>query len=83
MCVHYWMIDNANKGICKKCGAVHDYRPELDKLFGVTKGLSSRAKLHLSIDLCTNAGYAVQGSYRGQTYKISDYNFTVDNTDTL
>ena len=83
-CQHYWKIDSKNKGICKKCGEVKDYQPGLDKLFGICKGYSSRAELRLDLPLCNVGGYAVQGSYRsGVPYRISDYCFTVDNTDTI
>ena len=25
-CVHHWLIDLCNKGVCKKCGATRDFR---------------------------------------------------------
>ncbi len=25
MCVHYWILDTSNKGICKKCGKSKDF----------------------------------------------------------
>ena len=25
MCVHYWVIDSLNNGICKRCGGVKDF----------------------------------------------------------
>ena len=27
MCVHYWIIDRYNKGICKRCGGEKDFSP--------------------------------------------------------
>jgi len=25
MCVHHWMIDSCDKGVCKKCGKIKDF----------------------------------------------------------
>jgi len=25
-CIHYWHIDSEDKGTCKKCGAIRDFR---------------------------------------------------------
>ena len=32
MCVHYWVIDYSNKGICNLCGQEKDFSPSPEKL---------------------------------------------------
>ncbi len=32
MCVHYWIIDSHNKGICRKCDKEKDFSPYPIKL---------------------------------------------------
>jgi len=31
-CVHWWLIDAQNKGVCKKCGAHRDFQALLLKV---------------------------------------------------
>ena len=38
MCIHYWLVDSANKAKCKKCGTVKDFQPAIDKFSGDDKG---------------------------------------------
>ena len=38
MCIHYYIIDSANKGKCKFCPKVKDFQPAIDKFFGDSKG---------------------------------------------
>ncbi len=30
MCVHYWILDSSDKGVCKKCGIVKDFAPKIE-----------------------------------------------------
>lgn len=32
MCVHYWMIDSNERGVCKKCGKEKDFSEPLGRL---------------------------------------------------
>lgn len=32
MCVHYWMVDSSNKGICKLCRFVKDFSQPMPKI---------------------------------------------------
>lgn len=32
MCVHYWVIDSSDKGVCKVCGEEKDFSPPPIKL---------------------------------------------------
>ena len=32
MCVHHWMIDSSNYGVCKKCKKTKDFNPGNNKL---------------------------------------------------
>ena len=54
MCVHYWVIDSSNQGICKKCGKGESFSPPPIKL---TK--AERAKIKVN----TNE-YYMQGILR-------------------
>ena len=32
MCVHYWMLDSSDKGICKLCGKQKGFSPRPERL---------------------------------------------------
>jgi Fe2+ or Zn2+ uptake regulation protein len=32
MCVHHWILDSCDKGVCKKCGKVKDFSQPIERL---------------------------------------------------
>ena len=53
MCVHHWILDSCDKGICKKCGKEKDFSRPLGRL--------TRKEVKLVRDL-GNAEYYMQGA---------------------
>jgi len=52
MCVHHWILDSCDKGICKKCGREKDFSQPLERLI--------KKEVKLIYDL-GNAEYYMQG----------------------
>ncbi len=55
MCIHYWLVDAKNRGICRRCGKRHDFVIDINRVFGYEK--TERFVPALPI-----ADYYIQGS---------------------
>lgn len=36
-CIHYWVLDSCDKGVCKKCGSIKDFSPPPERLTRLEK----------------------------------------------
>ncbi len=75
MCVHHWMLDSQNFGVCKLCHETNDFKPGLDKFFGSSK--LPRIEEKLIRRLSSSFDYPMQGSYE-HGVRIIDYRFSVE-----
>jgi len=71
---HYWEIDSRDKGVCKLCGAIKDFRPLIDKEFGNTPNCFAKG-VTLERPLCNTNGFY------WQTGRVTPYGFWLQASD--
>ena len=57
MCVHYWVINSANQGICKKCGKTKDFSPPRVRL---NKAEKTETKIPFNPDFYLKGGLCLE-----------------------
>ena len=67
MCVHYWMLDSCDKGICKHCGEQRNFSPPTERL---TRAERAETRIFFNHDYYWK-GSICQSEFNAQLREVS------------